>query len=52
MANQTLHMKPNVAAAIAYVFGWLSGLIVFFLEKENRYVRFHLWLNDRMGGNE
>ena len=41
MANQTLHMKPNVAAAIAYVFGWLSGLIVFFLEKENRYVRFH-----------
>lgn len=41
MANQTLHMKPNVATAIAYVFGWLSGLIVFFLEKENRYVRFH-----------
>ena len=41
MPNQTLHMKPNVAAAIAYVFGWLSRLIVFFLEKENRYVRFH-----------
>ena len=41
MANQTLHMEANVAAAIGYGFGWLSGLIVFFLEKENRYVRFH-----------
>lgn len=38
MANQTLHMKPNVAAAIAYVFGWLSGLIGF-LFRERKSIR-------------
>lgn len=41
MANHTLQMKPNVAAAIAYVLGWISGLIIFFLEKHNQYVRVH-----------
>lgn len=34
-------LKPNVAAAIAYLFGWISGLIFILLERENRYVRFH-----------
>lgn len=32
-------MDPKVAAAISYI--WIVGLIFFFLEKENRYVRFH-----------
>lgn len=41
MSNQTLNMKPNVAAALSYVFGWISGLLIFFLERENRYVRVH-----------
>ncbi|MBC8570498.1 DUF4870 domain-containing protein [Zongyangia hominis] len=41
MSNQTLNMKPNVAAALSYVFGWISGLIIFFLEKQDRYVRIH-----------
>jgi uncharacterized membrane protein len=34
-------MSENVAALIAYLFGWLSGLIIFLLEKESRFVRFH-----------
>jgi uncharacterized membrane protein len=34
-------MQPNVAAGWSYVFGWISGLIFFFLEKQNRFVRFH-----------
>ncbi len=34
-------LSPNVAAALAYVFGWLSGLAVLLLERENRFVRFH-----------
>jgi len=32
---------PNTAAGISYLFGWLSGLIVYFGERQNRYVRFH-----------
>ena len=32
-------MDPKVAAAISYI--WIVGLIFFFLEKDNRFVRFH-----------
>lgn len=32
-------MDPKIAAAISYI--WIVGLIFFFLEKENRFVRFH-----------
>ncbi len=34
-----LGMDPKVAAAISYI--WIVGLIFFFIEKENRFVRFH-----------
>ena len=34
-------MQPNVAAGLSYVFGWVTGLIFFLLEKQNRFVRFH-----------
>ena len=37
----TLGMQPNIAAALSYVFGWISGLVIFLLEKQNREVRFH-----------
>jgi uncharacterized membrane protein len=30
-----------VAALIAYIFGWLSGLILLLMEKDSRLVRFH-----------
>lgn len=33
-------LEPNVAAMLAYMFGWLSGLIIFLIEKENKFVRF------------
>jgi uncharacterized membrane protein len=39
--RSSLNMSENVTALIAYLFGWLSGLIVFLLEKESRFVRFH-----------
>lgn len=32
-------MDPKVAATISYI--WIVGVIFFFLEKENRFVRFH-----------
>jgi uncharacterized membrane protein len=33
-------LEPNVAAMLAYLFGWLGGLIFFLLEKDNKFVRF------------
>jgi uncharacterized membrane protein len=34
-------LEPNLAALLAYLFGWISGLIFFLIEKDNKYVRFH-----------
>ncbi len=34
-------MQPNVEAGLSYVFGWITGLIFFLVEKQNRFVRFH-----------
>ena len=31
----------NVAAALSYLVGFVTGIIFLFVEKENRYVRFH-----------
>lgn len=33
-------LQPNVAALLAYLFGWISGLIFYFVEKD-KFVRFH-----------
>jgi len=32
-------LDPKVAGALSYI--WIVGLIFFFIEKENRFVRFH-----------
>ncbi|WP_267639899.1 DUF4870 domain-containing protein [Haloarchaeobius amylolyticus] len=37
----SLGVDENVAGALAYVFGVVSGAIVFVLESENQFVRFH-----------
>jgi uncharacterized membrane protein len=34
-------LDPNVAAALAYAVGWVTGAVFLFLEQENRFVRFH-----------
>lgn len=34
-------LAPNVAAALSYLFGIVTGVIFFVLEKDNRFVRFH-----------
>ena len=34
-------MNQNVAGLLCYIAGWVTGLIFFLLEKENRFVRFH-----------
>jgi uncharacterized membrane protein len=34
-------LDENIAALLSYVFGWLSGLIFFLMEKDSRLVKFH-----------
>ncbi len=34
-------LDPNVAAALSYSLGWITGLIFYLIERENRFVRFH-----------
>lgn len=37
----SLAFDANTAAGISYLFGWVSGLLIYFNERTNRYVRFH-----------
>jgi uncharacterized membrane protein len=39
--TQSTGLAPNVAGALAYVLGPLTGVIFLVVEKENRFVRFH-----------
>ena len=34
-------LEPHVAATLAYALGWVSGLALWLIERENRFVRFH-----------
>jgi uncharacterized membrane protein len=34
-------VEPNVAAALSYILGLITGIVFLVLEKDNRYVRFH-----------
>jgi uncharacterized membrane protein len=34
-------VQPKVAALLSYVAGFVTGLIFFLIEKENKFVRFH-----------
>lgn len=37
----SLGMRARTAGWLSYLLGWVTGLIFFLLEKDNRYVRFH-----------
>ena len=41
LGKTSMGMQANVAALLSYVLGWITGLIFFLMEKENKYVRFH-----------
>jgi uncharacterized membrane protein len=40
-AKSSTGLDENVAALLSYIFGWISGLIFFLMEKDSRLVRFH-----------
>lgn len=41
MAKSSTGMEENVAALLSYIFGFITGLIFFLIEKESKFVRFH-----------
>jgi len=41
MAKTSMNMEENVAGALCYVLGWVTGIIFYLLEKENKTVKFH-----------
>ena len=41
MAKSSTGLDENVAALLSYLFGWVSGLIFFLIEKDSRLVKFH-----------
>ncbi|WP_226039596.1 hypothetical protein [Natrinema sp. DC36] len=34
-------LEPNIAGALSYLFGFITGLLFFVIEGDNRFVRFH-----------
>ncbi|MBN1152529.1 MAG: DUF4870 domain-containing protein [Dehalococcoidia bacterium] len=34
-------LEQNIAGLLCYVLGWITGLVFFLMEKENKFVRFH-----------
>lgn len=37
----TLTIQANTAAGASYLFWWVSGMLIYFNERHNRFVRFH-----------
>ena len=37
----SMGLEPNTAGLLCYLLGWVTGIIFFILEKDNKYVRFH-----------
>ena len=41
MAKTSMNLDENVASLLCYVLTWLTGIIFYLVEKENKTVRFH-----------
>ena len=41
MAKTSMNLEENIASLLCYIGIWLTGIIFFFLEKENKTVKFH-----------
>lgn len=41
--NNSGGLAPNVSGLLAYLAGFISGIIFLLVEKENKFVRFHAW---------
>ena len=41
MPNNSTGLQENVAGALSYLFGWVTGIIFYLLEPDRPFVRFH-----------
>lgn len=41
MEKTSIGLESNVAAALAYALGWVTGIAFLLAERENQFVRFH-----------
>ncbi|MCL2475155.1 MAG: DUF4870 domain-containing protein [Chloroflexi bacterium] len=41
MSDSSSGLQQNIAGFLCYLFGWISGLIFFLIEKKNSFIRFH-----------
>jgi uncharacterized membrane protein len=41
MAKTSMNLEENVASLLCYLATWITGIIFFAMEKENKTVRFH-----------
>lgn len=41
MVKTSMNIEENIAGALCYVLVWLTGIIFFILEKNNKFVKFH-----------
>lgn len=41
LGKTSMGMEANVAATLSYVLGFITGIVFFVIEKENKFVRFH-----------
>ncbi|MDI6891598.1 MAG: DUF4870 domain-containing protein [Actinomycetota bacterium] len=40
-AKSSTGLQPNVGGLLCYLAGWITGLIFFLIEKEDKFIRFH-----------
>ena len=41
LGKTSIGIQANMAALLCYLAGWVTGLIFFLVEKDNKFVRFH-----------
>jgi uncharacterized membrane protein len=41
LGKSSTGLQPNVAALLSYLAGFITGIIFFVIEKDNKFVRFH-----------
>jgi uncharacterized membrane protein len=41
MVKTSMNLEENIASALCYVLFWVTGIIFYILEKNNKIVRFH-----------
>lgn len=41
MVKTKLGLDQNIEGALCYIFGWITGIVFYLLEEDNKFIRFH-----------